>query len=164
MSEALTLPYVWATATDGPVRRRYAARPISEFAFYRKRTENLLRRYLRASLAAGRVPSVMGDMTLRGRVSSYRMKNFEDVVIFTIDVEKCMKTLEPSVLQLVVKIALQEYTHLEAAGQFGQNVRTITRDYGEALDRLTVEFLKRKLLFDEGSKSLSRGGASRKQA
>jgi hypothetical protein len=105
----------------------------------------------------------MGDMTLRGRVSSYRMKNFEDVVIFTIDVEKCMKTLEPSVLQLVVKIALQEYTHLEAAGQFSQNVRTITRDYGEALDRLTVEFLKKKLLFDEGSKSLSRGGGTRKQ-
>lgn len=162
MSAALTLPYVWATAAKAPARRKYTARPISKFAFYRKRTENLLRRYMCASLAAGRVPSVIGDLTLRGRVSSYRMKNFEDVVIFTIDVEKCLKTLEPSALQLVVKIALQEYTFAEAAGQFGQNVRTLTLDYGDALDRLTVEFLKKQLLFAEGSKFVSRGGGSMK--
>jgi hypothetical protein len=158
MSAALTLPYVWATAGEIPVRRKYTPRPIAGgLVFYRKRTEGLLRRYLRASLAVGRVPSVAEDMTLRGRASSYHMKNFEDVVIFTIDVEKCLKTLEPSALRLLVKIALQEYTFLEAAELFGLNVRTVTRDYGDTLDRLTVEFLKKRLLTQDGSNSLSRG-------
>jgi hypothetical protein len=158
MSAALTLPYVWATVYETPVRRRFTALPISGLAFYRKHTESLLRRYLRASFAVGRVPSVMGDITLRGRVSSYHMKNFEDVVIFTIDVEKCMKALEPYALQLVVKVALQEYTLEEAGEQFRQNVRVVTRNYGEALDLLTAEFLKRNLLAQEGKKCVSRGG------
>lgn len=157
MSAALTLPYVWATAEETSARRRFAAPPISGLAFYRKHTEGLLRRYLRASLAVGRVPSVVGDITLRGRVSSYRMKNFEDVVIFTIDVEKCLKALDPRALQLVVKVALQEYTFLEAAEQFRQNVRIVTRNYGAALDLLTIEFLKRKLLVPEGSNVCQEG-------
>jgi hypothetical protein len=150
MSAALILPYVWATVADqAQAGRKCAERPAEEVAFFRKRTEALLRRYLRASLAVGRVPSVTEDITIRGRVSSYRMKNFEDVVIFAIDVEKCLMMLEPQALKLVVKIALEEYMLLEVAEQFRQDVRTITRHYGEALDRLTVEFLRRKLLVRE---------------
>ncbi len=151
MSAALILPYVWATVKDrGPERQRNGERPREELAFFRKRTEGLLRRYLRASLSVGRVPSVSENLTLRGRVSSYRIKNFEDVVIFAIDVEKCMKALDPQALHLVVKVALQEYMLLEVAEQLRQDVRTITRHYGEALDQLTVEFLKKKLLIREG--------------
>jgi len=149
MSAALTLPYVWATAGEAPVRRKFIARPSEGLVFYRRRTESLLKRYLRASLAVGRVPSVVEDITLRGRVSSCRMKNFEDVVIFTIDVEKCLKTLEPQALQLVVKIALQEYMMQEVAVQLRQDVRTVTRNYGIALDHLTEAFLRKKLLVDE---------------
>jgi hypothetical protein len=151
MSAALILPYVWATAAgQAPAQWKYNERPAQELAFFRKRTEGLLRRYLRASLAVGRVPSVADDLTLRGRVSSYRMKNFEDVVIFTIDVESCLKMLDPQALQLVVKIALQEYVLLEVADQLRQDVRAVTRQYSEALDKLTVEFLKRRLLVREG--------------
>jgi DNA-directed RNA polymerase specialized sigma24 family protein len=150
MSAALTLPYVWATASDLSARRKAAVHSKEGLAFYRKRTESLLRRYLRASLAVGRVPSVTEDITLRGRTSSHRMRNFEDVVIFAIDVERCLKTLEPSDLQLVVKIALQEYIFLEAAEQLRQDVRSVTRRYGEALDLLTAELMKRKLLKRDG--------------
>jgi len=151
MSAALILPYVWATVKDRALELQQSGeRPAQELAFFRKRTEGLLRRYLRASLAVGRVPSVSEDITLRGHVSSYRIKNFEDVVIFAIDVEKCMKTLDPQALHLVVKVALQEYMLLEVAEQLQQDVRTVTRHYGEALDQLTVEFLKRKLLLREG--------------
>jgi hypothetical protein len=146
MSAALTLPYVWATASEPTVRPGHTERPTGEIAFYRKRTESLLRRYLRASLAVGRVPSVVDNLQLRGRASNYRLKNFEDMVIFAIDVEKCLSLLEPRALNLVVKIAIQEYLLMDVASKLGQDARTVTRSYGAALDRLTVEFLKRKLL------------------
>lgn len=74
------------------------------------------------------------------------MKNFEDVVIFAIDVEKCFGVLAPDALKLVVKIAIQEYMFQDVAGQIGSDVRTVASNYGRALDRLTEEFLRRKLL------------------
>lgn len=150
MSAALTLPYVWAVECVGLARRRYEESVGGGLAFYRKRTEALLRRYLRASLAVGRLPSVLHDATLRGRASSYQMKNFEDVVIFTIDVEKCLKRLEAQALQLIVKIALQDYMLMEVASQMQLDARTVMRNYGHALDALTAEFLRRKLLNREG--------------
>lgn len=156
MSAALTLPYVWATAINATAtsttatgtepRESAAGKQAGGIVFYRRRTENLLRRYLRASLAVGRVPSVAADITLRGRMSSYQMKNFEDVVIFAIDVEKCLGVLGPRALKLVVKIAIQEYMFQDVAAQIGVDVRTVAKDYGRALDRLTEEFLKRNLL------------------
>ena len=148
MSAALILPYVWAVENQPPARRKSGEHRAEELAFFRRRTEGLLRSYLRASLAVGRVPSIVGDVTLRGRASSYRMKNFEDVVIFTIDVENCLKSLDPQSLRLVVKIALQEYVLLDVAEQLRLDVRTVTRHYGEALDRLTMEFLEKRLLVE----------------
>jgi hypothetical protein len=149
MSAALTLPYVWATACEAPANNNASDNQAARLPFYRKRTEAVLRRYLRASLAVGRVPSVMEEIAWRGRASSYRLKNFEDVVIFTIDVEKCLATLEPQALQLVVKVVLQEYMLMEVAEQLRQDVWRVSRSYGKALDRLTAEFLKKGLL-DEG--------------
>jgi hypothetical protein len=148
MSAALTLPYLWATACEAPANNN-ASDNQAGLPFYRKRTEALLRRYLRASLAVGRVPSVMEDTTLRGRASSYRLKNFEDVVIFSIDIEKCLATLDPQALRLVVKVVLQEYMLMEVAEQLRQDVWRVSRSYGKALDRLTAEFLKKGLL-EEG--------------
>ena len=146
MSAALTLPYVWATAEEPLPQPASDAGSTNGVVFYRRRTENLLQRYLRASMAVGRVPAFAQEVSSRGRATNCRMKNFEDVVIFTIDVEKCLKRLDAEALQLVVKIALQEYVYLEVATQLGQDVRTIVRNYGKALDRLTVEFLHRNLL------------------
>jgi len=153
MSAALTLPYVWATAATTTVastapQHRAAGQHAGGIPFYRRRTENVLRRYLRASMAVGRVPSIAADITLRGRTSSYQMKNFEDVVIFAIDVEKCLKVLDAASLKLVVKIAIQDYLFQDVAAQSGSDVRTVARNYGRALDRLTEEFLKRDLLAD----------------
>lgn len=147
MSAALTLPYVWATACDAQAPPE---NPATGIQFYRRRTEALLRRYLEASLAVGRVASVAEDVTFRGRSSSYRVKNSEDVVIFTIDVENCLKVLGPEALKLVVKIALQDYMYMDVAEQLRQDVRTIVRNYGKALDRLSAEFLKRDLLANDG--------------
>lgn len=146
MSAALTLPYVWATSESIQRRHKAGGHAPEGMAFYRKRTECLLRRYCRASLAVGRVPSVASDITLRGRASSYRLKNFEDVVIFAIDVERCLKLLEPQALEVVVKVAIQEFVMMEVAQQMRLDCRMVARKYGEALDRLSVEFLKKKLL------------------
>lgn len=146
MSAALTLPYVWATACEAPANNNASERLPVQLAFYRKRTEALLRRYLRASLAVGRVPSVMDEIAWRGRASNCRMKNFEDVVIFSIDVEKCLAALEPQSLRLVVKVVLQEYMLMEVAEQLRQDVWKVSRNYGKALDRLTAEFLRKGLL------------------
>lgn len=151
MSAALILPRVWATATvEAPARRQQAEASIGGLAFYRRRTETLLRRYLQASLAVGRVPSISDDITARGRVSCRRMKNFEDVVIFVIDVERCLKVLDAAALNLVVKIALQEYALVEVAEQLQLDTRTVGRAYGLALDKLTEMFRRRKLLVNEG--------------
>lgn len=118
MSAALTLPYVWATASAASSNPEHAKRAAGGGnAFYRRRTENLLQRYLQASLAVGRAPLVGPDLTLRGRATSCRRKNFEDVVIFAIDVEKCLQRLNRHDLRLVVKIAIQEYMFMEVAAQ-----------------------------------------------
>lgn len=148
MSAALTLPYVWATA-NGPAARCENA-PMEGIAFYRRRTESVLRRYMRASLAVGRVPSVARGLMLRGSASNSRRKNFEDVVIFAIDVEKCLKRLDRQGLQVVVKIAIQDYLLMDVAQQLQLDARTVNRKYGDALDLLTVEFLRKGILERRG--------------
>ena len=72
--------------------------------------------------------------------------SFEDVIIFVYDVEKCLSRLDAVSLQLIGRISLQEYTQGEAAGLTGMSLRSVTRKYGDALDRLTVEFLRDDLL------------------
>lgn len=85
LPEAQVLPFVWALA-DGramapprPVHYRKAPRP--QVAFYRKYTEAMLRRYVRMSMEAGKVPSLLGKEMFRAKVTSYRVESFEDVVI-----------------------------------------------------------------------------------
>jgi hypothetical protein len=149
MSAALTLPYVWATVDEQAVERNRRLRPLGGLAFYRKRTETLLRRYMSVSMDMGRVPSVMGNLEFRGRGSSYRTRNFEDAVIFVIDIERCLKRLDGFSQELIARIALQEYTQAETAVLMKQGVRTVTRRYSEILDRLTSIFLERKLLIPD---------------
>jgi hypothetical protein len=142
MSAALTLPYVWA---ETPARVRQQSVPTyastDGIAFYRKRTELLLRRYMFVSLQTGRVPSLIGKSVFRGKASSYRMHNFEDAVIFLFDIEKCLKKLDPFGQELIARIALQEYTQEETAQLVGHSVRSIVRKYAETIDALSRIFL-----------------------
>jgi hypothetical protein len=118
----------------------------AEVAFYRKYTEGMLRRYMRLAMETGRVPSLLGQEMFRGRVTSYRVRSFEDVVIFVYDVEKCLERLDGMSQQLVVKIALQEYTQGETAALLRMSLRTVVRKYGWALDQLTEIFLENRML------------------
>ncbi|SEG19418.1 hypothetical protein SAMN05421819_2141 [Bryocella elongata] len=138
-----TLPRVWAAAETEEAERTV---PQPELAFYRKYTEAMLHRYLRMSMEAGRVPSLLGRSLFRGNVTSYRVKSFEDVVIFCYDVERCLSELDAGEQELIKRIALQEYTQGEAASLMGMSLRSCIRRYGAAVDHLTAVFLRLRLL------------------
>lgn len=122
------------------------SRPRPEWAFYRKYTEAMLRRYAQVNLQAGRVPSIMGREMFRGKVTSYKVRTFEDLVIFRLDVERCLTRLEEEDQQLLKRIAIQEYTQGEAAGLLRMSLKMCVQRYHEAVDRLTGLFLESKLL------------------
>jgi DNA-directed RNA polymerase specialized sigma24 family protein len=82
----------------------------------------------------------------RGKVTSYRVQNFDDVVIFVRDVESCLEQLDSDQQRLIARIALQEYTHGEAADLLGITHRTLIRRYGQAVDRLTRIFLRANMM------------------
>ena len=119
---------------------------LPELAFYRKYTEGMLRRYLTLSLAAGRVPSLMGRELFRGNVSHCTVSGFDDVVIFVHDIGKCMERLAPGLQHLVRRIAIQGYSQSDTAAMLGIGLRTLTRRYAEALDQLTAMLIDAKLL------------------
>lgn len=122
------------------------AKPRVELAFYRKYTEGTLRRYMYRSMEIGKVPSLLGDFSLRAKSSHRRGYTFEDSVIFVHDVDRCLKLLDPVERELVGKIALQEYTLAETASMMRTSIRSTVRLYEQALDQLTHIFLVRELM------------------
>ncbi len=126
-------------------KRQVVAGP--EMAFYRKYTEAMLRRYLRLSMEAGRVSSLLGQKEMfRGHTTSYRVRSFEDGVIFVLDVERCLSRLGEVEQMLITRIALQEYTQGETAALLRMGLRTVVRRYAVAMDQLTEMFLTHGLL------------------
>ncbi len=157
-----TLQRVWAVAgtpardnagTD--TRRGERAELKVELGFYRKYTEGLLRRYVQMTMESGRVPSMLGRSVLGGRASSYRIHGFDDAVIFRLDIERCLRRLEAGELEVVRRVAMQEYTQAEAAALMGICLRTCVQRYGRSMDRLTGILLEAKLL--EPFRGLSSG-------
>lgn len=171
MSAAVVLPMVWATADTSATRRKTGFqrqaeaaareqervqallqklvkqhRPDPSLAFYRKYTEAMLRRYVRMSMGAGRVPSLLGRELFRGKVTNYQVEGFDDMVIFVEDVARCVAKLERRHQILIERIAMQEYNQQEAADLLRLTLRTVNRTYSEALDLLTEMFLDSRLL------------------
>src|SRR5579862_9998297 len=75
---------------------------------YRRRTIALLRRYARASVEVGRLPSLLGREFFRSRVTSYTMRNFEDVVIFVADMERAIEKLSTIEKKMLAMNILEE--------------------------------------------------------
>lgn len=139
------LPVIQAMSVVVEAPRRTVAGP--EMAFYRKYTEGMLRRYLRLSMEAGKVSSLLGQQEMfRGRMTSYTVRSFEDGVIFVVDVERCLRRLGDVEQMLITRIALQEYTQSEAASMLRMSLRTVGRRYATAMDELTELFLRHGLL------------------
>jgi hypothetical protein len=153
------LPFVWATELFEAVPQLHCSEPREplplEMAFYRKYTEGMLQRYVRLSMEAGRVSSLLGQEMFRGNVTSCRVEGFDDVVIFVHDVERCLDKLEEQQQSLISRISLQQYTIGETAALMGLKPRTVIRRYGQAVDSLTRVFLGVQML--EPQKMLSRG-------
>ena len=135
-------------AARGPILLRRQPQEVAgvSYEFYRQYTEAMLRRYVKHSMEAGRVPSMLGRELFRGHVSDYKVRSFEDVSNFVIDVERCLKTLDPGQQHLVRRIALEEYTMEETAAMLGMSLRTVVRRYRESVDRLTRVLLERGMM------------------
>lgn len=157
MSAVLAMPCIVAEATavagaDVPVWR---PRSVDGLQFYREHTLSLLRRYFLISMQIGRAPSPLGKIVFRGRVSSYRLRTFEDGLIFVLDVEKAINQLHPTARTIVSHVVLEGYGFDEAAHLTGESRRSIARIYGDAMDRLTALLLEYGLI-DPNVEILSR--------
>lgn len=167
MSAACQLPQLWGSVHAQPewtlgertrakaAKAQGAAKPFAKasetdpdpsLAFLRKHTENLLRRYLYASMQIGRAPSLLSNPVGRGWVSSRPIRTFEDAVIFVLDVESCLGQLGSFDREMLERIVLQEYTQAEAAPLVGISVRALAYKYPKAVDRLTERLLQAGLL------------------
>ncbi len=144
LATPLVIPVAMAVSDALPRSTRPAVKDGA--IFYRKRTLALLHRYLRTSMDIGRAPCVLGNSTFRGRASHHRLRTFEDSLIFVFDVEKCLKRLDRVSQAVIAHVALEDYTPPEAAAITGESLRTVTRIYGEAMDRLTRLFIAFGLL------------------
>lgn len=113
---------------------------------YREQTLALLKRYFRISVEVGRLPSLLGRELFRSRITGYRMRSFEDAVIFVHDVERSLEQLEEFERELIAKVVLQEYSQDEVAGIMGCWRRTVGRRFPETLDALSEMFLEGGLL------------------
>ena len=107
------------------LQRRQEEDREREQRIYRGRTVGMLRRYLRYSIEAGRLPSMLGAEFFRAKVTAYTVVTFEDRVIFVHDMEKCLDRLDEFSRQLIARHILQEHD-LEATGRLlGCNERTV---------------------------------------
>lgn len=113
---------------------------------YRDRTLCMLRRYSRAAVETGRLPSLLGREFFRARVTSYTIHTLEDAVIFVFDIESCLAELTYTERTLIGRIVLQEFTQAETARLMGCHLRSIERLFPDAVDHLTEIMLERKLL------------------
>jgi DNA-directed RNA polymerase specialized sigma24 family protein len=104
---------------------------------YRRRTVALLRRYGQASVEVGRVPSLLGREFFRTRVSSYTLRNFEDVIIFVTDMERAIEKLDAIQKKLLAMNVLEEYYIPDIARLLGCNEKTVRRSLHDALDELS---------------------------
>ncbi len=117
-----------------------------ELWLYRSRTIALLRRYMRLSLEAGRLPSVLRREFFRAKITSYTSATFEDRVIFVHDVEGCLERLDVFDRGIIARVVLQEHDHEGAARLLHCARKTIERRLPELLDELSEEFLRVRLL------------------
>ncbi len=120
--------------------------PPDEIRAYRKHVIAILRKFYRVSLEIGRLPSLLGGEVFRARVTSYRLQTFEDLVIFTHDIERCLESLPSFQRHVLTHVVFQGYTPEEASRLLACAPLTARRGTSKALDALAVLFLQRGLL------------------
>jgi hypothetical protein len=109
---------------------------------YRRVTVILLRRYLRYSLEAGRLPSILGSEFFRTQVTSYGVTSFEDRVIFVQDVEICLHKLDEFSQALIGRRILQEHSDFATAKLLHCTPRRVRHNLPIAIDLLSEILLE----------------------
>jgi hypothetical protein len=104
---------------------------------YRGRTVALLRRYGRASVEIGRLPSLLGRECFRSRLTAYSLRNFEEVAIFVHDMEQAVNRLQPLEKKLLAMHVLEDFTQGEIARLLGCTRRWIEFQIPDAIDAMT---------------------------
>lgn len=113
---------------------------------YRSYTRALLRRYFRTAVDIGRLPSILGGLCFRARVSSYRLHTFEDAVIFVHDMERAFERIPRLEMEIIAGVVLLDYSLPEAARHLGITVQRAERRFASALDSLSATLLEAGLL------------------
>ncbi len=113
---------------------------------YRAYTRALLRRYFRMAVDLGRLPSVLGGLCFRARVSSYPLHTFEDAVIFVHDIERAFDRVERHSMEIIAGVVLLDYSIPEVALRLGITVQRAERHYASAIDSLSAILLEVGLL------------------
>lgn len=113
---------------------------------YRPYTRAILRRYFRMAVDIGRLPSILGGLCFRARVSSYRLHTFEDAVIFVHDMERVFDRIERPAMEIIAGVILLDYSLPEVALRLGITVQRAERRYAAALDSLSTALLQVGLL------------------
>ncbi len=129
-----------------PAARPWLGETEMEMWPYRDRTVALLRRYARASVEMGRLPSLLGRECFRAKVSSYPMASFEDIVIFVLDMDNVLRLLNPFQQRLIAMNVLEEYSLVEVARLLPCPLRTVEREVPDALDLLSRALLDNGLI------------------
>jgi hypothetical protein len=129
-----------------PGQRRTQQDSAANLNAYRPYTRALLRRYFRMSVDIGRLPSILGGLCFRARVSSYKLNTFEDAVIFVHDIERAFERIQRHYLEIIAGVILLDYSIPEAALRLGITVQRAERRYAAALDSLSAVLLEVGLL------------------
>lgn len=119
--------------------------PGPDISIFRGATVWMLRRYFNASVELGRLPSIMGREAFRSRVRC-RPASFESVVVYVLDVERCVQKLRRVDQELITRVVLQEHTLEEAARMVNMPVISVKRRLANVLDALSEMFLAAKLM------------------
>jgi hypothetical protein len=127
---------------------------------YRGRTVAMLRRYLRYSIEAGRLPSLLGSEFFRAKVTSYTVVTFEDRVIFVHDMETCLDRLDGFSRQIIARHILQEHDQAATGRLLGCTERTVRTYVPVVLDLFSEILLEVGLMerLDSIPKNSCQGG------
>src|SRR4051812_28022706 len=109
----------------------------SELFQYRYETVAMLQKYLSVSLDLGRLPSALGGEMFRAKVTSYKVTSFEDLVVFVIDMQRCMERLSASARKFIALHVFEEYSLDESAARMGCDRVTGWRVYCDAIDEMS---------------------------
>jgi len=150
-SAPMTTPQAWSLMGQAELPPAVVfGETETELGPYRRRTVALLRRYARASVEVGRLPSLLGREFFRSQVTAYTMRNFEEVVIFVTDMERAIEKLTAIEKKLLAMNVLEEYSIDEVARLIGCTPRNVRRLLQDALDQLSRILLAGGLIMEMG--------------